>query len=104
MVLIGFDLQSSLREKVFESLQRKKKSNDKRVRNMFQQKTRCDEDIMKEWINTEWSNLFTNPIRSKNILLADVHRAQQTDSVKALLTKKMTSKDVASLRTTWTNI
>ena len=71
---------------------------------MFQQKTRCDEDIMKEWINTEWSNLFTNPIRSKNILLADVHRAQQTDSVKALLTKKMTSKDVASLRTTWTNI
>ena len=46
---------------------------------------------MKEWINTEWSNPFTNPIRSKKILIADAHRAQQTDCVKAFLTKKMSS-------------
>ena len=58
---------------------------------MFQEKTWCDEDIMKEWINTEWSNPFTNPIRSKNILIADVHRAKQADSVKALPIKKVTS-------------
>ena len=31
----------------------------------FQEKAWCDEIIMKEWINTEWSNPFTNPIRSK---------------------------------------
>ena len=46
---------------------------------------------MKEWIDTEWSNPFTNPIRSKKIFLADFYRAQQTNCVKALLTKKMTS-------------
>ena len=34
---------------------------------------------------------ITNPIRSKKILIADVHRAQQTDCVKVLLTKKMIS-------------
>jgi hypothetical protein len=70
---------------------KEKQSYDKRVRVMFQEKAWCDEEIMKEWINTEWSNPFTNLIRSKKILLADVHRAQQTDGVKALLTKKMTS-------------
>ena len=37
MVSIGFDLQSSLREKVFKSLQRRKKeSYDRCVRVMFQ--------------------------------------------------------------------
>ena len=69
---------------------KEKESYDKRVRVMFQEKAWCDENIM-EWINTEWSNPFTNPIRSKKILIADVHLAQQKDCVKALLTKKMTS-------------
>ena len=31
----------------------------------FQEKAWCDESIMKEWINKEWSNPFTNPIKSK---------------------------------------
>ena len=34
---------------------------------------------------------FTNPIRSKKVLIVDVHRAQQIDCVKVLLTKKMKS-------------
>lgn len=46
---------------------------------------------MKDWINSNWSNPFTNPIRSKNNLITDVHRAEQTDCLKALLTEKMTS-------------
>ena len=40
---------------------------------------------MKEWISTEWANPFKNPIGQNSdgkILIADVHRAQQTDSVK----------------------
>ena len=58
---------------------------------MFQEKTRCDENIMKEWINIELSNTFTNPMRLKKILIADVHRAEHADCVKAFLTKKMIS-------------
>ena len=49
---------------------------------------------MKEWISTEWKNLFKNPIGQNSdgkILIADVHRAQQTDSVKELLKKHKTS-------------
>ena len=37
---------------------------------------------MKEWISTEWANPFKNPIGQNSdgkILIADVHRAQQTD-------------------------
>ena len=46
---------------------------------------------MKDWINSKLSNPFTNAIRSKNNLIADVHRAEQTDCLEALLTEKMTS-------------
>ena len=61
------------------------------MRVIFQEKHWCDENIMKEWIDTERSNPFTSPIRSKKILIADFHRAQKTDCVKAFLTKRMTS-------------
>ena len=41
----------------------------------------------------EWENVFTNPPRSGSsgkILVADVHRAQQTNEVRNLLQKKKT--------------
>ena len=46
---------------------------------------------MKEWISTEWANPFKNRIGQNSdgkILIADVHRAQQSDSVEELLLKK----------------
>lgn len=46
---------------------------------------------MKEGINNEWPNPFTNSIRSKMILIPDFYAAQQTECVKALLTKKKIS-------------
>ena len=52
---------------------------------MYQEKAWCDQEIMKEQISTEWANPFKNPIGQNSdgkILIADVHRAQQTDSVK----------------------
>lgn len=48
---------------------------------------------MKVWVEHEWGNVFTNPPRSgssSKILVADVHRAQQTNEVKKLLQKKKT--------------
>ena len=61
---------------------------------MYQEKAWCDQEIMKEQISTEWANPFKNPIGQNSdgkILIADVHRAQQTDSVKELLKKHKTS-------------
>ena len=29
---------------------------------MYQEKAWCDQEIMKEWISTEWANPFENPI------------------------------------------
>ena len=61
---------------------------------MYQEKAWCDQEIMKEWISTEWENSFKNPIGQNSdgkILTADVHdvhRAQQTDSVKEFLKKR----------------
>ena len=49
---------------------------------------------MKEWIFTEWAHPFKIPIGQNSdgkILIADVHRAQQTNSVKELLRKHKTS-------------
>ena len=49
--------------------------------------------MMKKWISEEWGNIFINPPTTGStgkIFVADVHRAQQRDSAKALLKKKNT--------------
>ena len=49
--------------------------------------------MMKEWTANEWANHFTNPHTpgsSSKILVADVHRAQQTVNMKKLLQNKST--------------
>ena len=61
---------------------------------MYQEKAWCHQDFMKEWISTEWANPFKNPVRRNSdgkILIADVHRAQQINSVKELLKKHKAS-------------
>ena len=73
---------------------KEKQSYDRRVKVMYQEKAWCDQEIMKEWISTEWANPFKNPIGQNSdgkILIPDVHLAQQTDSVKELLKKHNTS-------------
>ena len=66
---------------------------DRKVQVAFQPKACCDESMMKKWILEQWEKIFINPpttgSNGKN-LVADVHRAQQTDGVKALLKKKNT--------------
>lgn len=60
---------------------------------MFQRKAWCDENVMKVWGKREWGNMFRNPPRANSsgkILVANVHRAQQTDEVKQLLQRKKT--------------
>ena len=60
---------------------------------MFQEKAWCDQTIMKCWINEEWGNILFNPTTpefSGKILCADVHRAQQTATVKRVLQSKST--------------
>ena len=55
---------------------------------MFQEKEWCGEAIMKEWVASEWANLFTSPHSASStgkILVADVHAAQQTNAVKIAL-------------------
>ena len=49
--------------------------------------------MMKEWTANEWTNYFTNPPTpgcSGKILVADVHRAQQTANWKKLVQNKST--------------
>ena len=49
--------------------------------------------IMKKWTSDEWCDTFTNPATpgsSGKLLVADVHKAQQTVEVKRLLQKKNT--------------
>ena len=61
---------------------------------MYQEKASCDQGIIKEWISIEWANPFKNPIGQNSdgkILIAFVHRVQQTDRVKELLKKNKTS-------------
>ena len=70
-----------------------KRKWDKRVKVLFQKNAWCDEKMMKEWTANEWANYFTNPPTpgsSGKILVADVHRAQQTANVKKLLQNKST--------------
>ena len=59
---------------------------------MFQPKVWCDENVMKVWVEHEWGNMLTNTPKanSSKILVADIHRAQQTDEVKLLLQRKKT--------------
>ena len=61
---------------------------------VFQPKGRCDETVMKNWVNEDWENIFLNPASvgsTGKILLADVRTAQQTDHVKILLRKVNTT-------------
>ena len=65
----------------------------RRVQILFQEKAWCDEPIMLYWISQQWNNCFINPLTndsSRKILIADVHRAQQTGKVKCFLKKKTT--------------
>ena len=69
---------------------KEKQSYDRQVKVMYQEKAWCDQEIMKEWISTEMANPFKNPIgrnSDEKIVIVDVHRAQQTDSMKELLKK-----------------
>ena len=66
---------------------------DKRVKVLFKKNAWCNEKMMKEWTANEWANYFTNPPTpgsSGIILVAEVHRAQQTANVKKLLQNKPT--------------
>ena len=70
-----------------------RRSWDKKVNVYFQKNAWCDEVIMKKWTSDEWCNIFTNPATpgsSGKLLVADVHKTQQTDEVKRLLQKKNT--------------
>ena len=75
-------------------ISKEEKSNwDKRVKGFFQEKAWCDQTIMKCWINEEWGNMYFNPATpesSGKILCADLHRAQQTATVKRMLQSKNT--------------
>ena len=75
-------------------ISKEEKSNwDKRVKVFFQEKAWCDQTTMKCWINEEWGHMFFNPATpesSGKILCADVHRAQQTATVKRMLQSKNT--------------
>ena len=67
-----------------------RKAWDKRVRVYFQPNAWCDEEIMKTWINNDWGSVFFNPPTPGSdgkILIADVHRAQQTETVKRYLSR-----------------
>ena len=64
---------------------------DRPVQVLRQEKAWCDESIMLDWISQQWNNCFINPPTngsSGKILIADVHRAQQTEKVKCILKKK----------------
>ena len=65
---------------------------DPRVRVMVQVNAWSDGAVMKEWIESEWGNVFTNSPSSSTgkILVADMHRAQQTDEVIELLRQHKT--------------
>ena len=67
---------------------------DRRVQVALQPKGWYDESMMKKWISEHWGNVFINPPTTGStgkILVADTHRVQQTDGVKALLKKKNTA-------------
>ena len=68
---------------------------DRRVKVVFQPSAWCDEDLTKRWITEDWNNMFLNPptpVSSGKVLIADAHRAQQTNEVKILLNRCKTYK------------
>ena len=67
-----------------------KKACDSRVTVFFQENAWCDEEIIVKWINSKWNYFFLNPSTPASdgiILVADIHRAQQTENVKRLLAR-----------------
>ena len=71
-----------------------KKQFDKRVAVVFQIKAWCDEEVMKKRMSEQWGNTLLNPPTngsSGKILFADIHKAQQTDTVKIMLKKHKTT-------------
>ena len=46
------------RDKRLRISAKEKQSYDRRVKVMYQEKVWCDQEIMKEWISTEWANPF----------------------------------------------
>ena len=50
------------RGKGLEISAKEKQSYDRRVKVMYQEKVCFDQEIMKEYISTEWANPFKNPI------------------------------------------
>ena len=70
---------------------KKQEAWDCRVQVAFQPKAWCDESMMKKWISKQWGNIPPPTTGSTGkILVADLHQAQQTDGVKALVKKKNT--------------
>ena len=58
---------------------------ERRVKVVFQSKAWCDENIMKSWVSEDLANHFVNPVTPgspREILFADIHRAQQNIGVK----------------------
>ena len=48
----------------------------------------CDEDVMVKWVKDDWGSYFQNPPAPSSdgkLLIAGIHRAQQTNQVKTLL-------------------
>ena len=73
------------RTRFTNQMHRKKKGWDRRVKVVFQPKAWYDENIMKSWVSEDWANHFLNAATqggTGKILLADVHGAQQTSSIK----------------------
>ena len=57
---------------------------DKRVHATFQKNVWCSEEVVKEWIEELWEPAI-EPLKSKSLLVADVHRAQNTEDVLQML-------------------
>ena len=61
----------------------KKEQWDKRVTFHFQKNAWCDEGVMVTWIQNDWGSYFSNPSTPGSdgkLLIADIHRGQQTDT------------------------
>ena len=61
---------------------------DHRVVVMFQENAWCDEVQMVQWCRHMWKRSFSVDAQQPKLLIADVHRAQTTASVKEILTQE----------------